>query len=416
MANSILKPSFKLPEYQTILNASITLNRLNTHVMNHVAHNLQQFEANTFGENPDGDDFVKNVVKYFINQICTNSNSQNNYAFCFSFNVINFDRNDLLLRLSCEFQTMYDMCYWFIRINMLNYGIFTELYEQIPYEIFIACGCRRDRFIPVITPTHLIMNDRETATAMERSFEEHRQQEIEKKYSDNHNHPITESDRVVLKSDDNSECGLCCGDSTCVCCRCHYAVCDQCREHIGKATGQCPSCGYYPFRTCKIVTEENGWNEQEVADLDDYLDPEPESVDPPCDDQACEQSTDDHTDEHSGDHTVDQACEQSTDDHTVDQACEQSTGDHTVEHSGEHTHVDDDEHRTNYVDPAMLDDIFRDGLVSTLLYTTMQAMLNPRRNVIDVVIQRGGDRPVHVLIDPTDDIGGLLGTVFVPSD
>lgn len=154
-------------------------------------------------------------------------------------------------RISRDENTFYDVAMTFIIMNIQTYGIFTELWEQIPYDLFRNIGNQDDDFADEIV---IVSEEDIEQMQLDSLYDENRDKIISDLYDehDDKPQPITIISEQIDINDDIKSCELCYDDAEYVCSKCHYPICDSCKEHLRKSTGKCPCCQNYPLELCKI--------------------------------------------------------------------------------------------------------------------------------------------------------------------
>lgn len=153
--------------------------------------------------------------------------------------------NVLYVRHSKHVFTFTSLCMVFIERNLPQFGIITELWEEIPFELFESIGHHGDSIALCVAVDQTIGLGRDRES--DRLFEEYRQNIIDEKFDTNKQFRINIDPEPFMITDENkedmNECKLCCGDeSLYVCKECKYPMCKECLKHILKSSGECPCC------------------------------------------------------------------------------------------------------------------------------------------------------------------------------
>ena len=257
-------PSFVLPNLDRLQELS-QVDQLDEDGENIVLAIQTILKNHRYRQNLENVEVLDQVVSLIATHMVKNAsyrytrNSQvKRYVVVYSWNIVNQDRHEQIVRINSQPKSLIDLTAYFIATNIETYGIFTELYEQPTYTAFMTVSSQYDELMIIRDNTY------EEADTYDRLFEENRQETLDKVFAENKNNKLIYNDKKELGNDDNNECKLCYGNSTFVCSNCHYPLCSDCIEHIRKSTGKCPCCQSFPLELSKIVYEEDGWNEDKV--------------------------------------------------------------------------------------------------------------------------------------------------------
>ena len=183
---------------------------------------------------------MMSIIKYLVNLY-----SRLDGEF-FIIPILNDDDENLFL-ITRQTQTFIPIICYYIDFNFARYGIFTEYWEKLK---FIAIT----RFVHdmdiIVTPTQ---STEDSETAFDQSFEQCRNETLERVFGEHHNHNLHFSNKPAIpRTEDNKECQLCCEPSDYVCEACHEPLCCSCIHHLKHSTNKCPACQMLPITLQKI--------------------------------------------------------------------------------------------------------------------------------------------------------------------
>ena len=132
----------------------------------------------------------------------------------------------------------------YIIFNLSTSGVLTEYWSPITYDFIVQFMQINDAIYYPGTSMQDIISD-----TVELTFEENREQVVDKLYGEHQDHELTFSSmEPVPRTEENAECQLCCSDSDYICEKCGEPLCLACIGHLKHSTNSCPAC-----RTAPIV-------------------------------------------------------------------------------------------------------------------------------------------------------------------
>ena len=136
--------------------------------------------------------------------------------------------------------------------NFFEFGTSTENWYPITEDIIIEFGYNYG----IIVPSSIINIRNGINDMLLRSFEENREETIDKIYGEHQNHKLIFSElNSIKRNEDIDECKLCYEKADYVCEQCKYPLCSECIMHLKKSTNKCPACQSFPVKLQRV---ENG--------------------------------------------------------------------------------------------------------------------------------------------------------------
>ena len=138
--------------------------------------------------------------------------------------------------------------------NFFNFGTSTENWYPITEDIVRDFDNNHGLIVP-LSPRRNRRSNRLNNVLLQ-SFEENREETIDKIYGEHQNHKLIFSELSSIKrNEDIDECKLCYEKSDYVCEQCKYPLCSDCIMHLKKSTNKCPACQAFPIKLQRV---ENG--------------------------------------------------------------------------------------------------------------------------------------------------------------
>ena len=135
----------------------------------------------------------------------------------------------------------------YVIFNLSTNGILTECWEPVQIDFIIMYAQPIDIVIYPVDINSMESNG-VMSNLLESTFEENREQTLDRIFGEHNNHTLCFSAQPpVPRTDDNSECQLCCSPSDYICSKCNEPLCCSCILHIKKSTNTCPACRASPI-------------------------------------------------------------------------------------------------------------------------------------------------------------------------
>ena len=129
----------------------------------------------------------------------------------------------------------------YVNFNFSCNGILTQYWEPLRIEFIIPYTQPSDFIL------YRIMDD-EAGDILEETFEENREETLDRLYGEHQNHTLRFSPLPPIpRTNENTECQLCCSRSDYVCSKCNEPLCCSCINHLKKSTNACPACRDTPI-------------------------------------------------------------------------------------------------------------------------------------------------------------------------
>ena len=202
--------------------------------------------------NPDFRIIISNAIKFILNAIYDKDREK--FIIEVPYMAVGTVR-----AITQDHRTILSIIMRYLYVNILNCGIFTEYWIPIGLpEVLTSLG-PADRLIMVFhretSNEGLEINDSDYQKLLDESFEENRQEVLNRKFSEKEENVSIEPEITGMLLEPGI-CELCCEESEYACADCLYNICEKCLTKIIHSTNTCPCCQKNSFKLKKYTSNE----------------------------------------------------------------------------------------------------------------------------------------------------------------
>ena len=182
---------------------------------------------------------VLNFIRWFVNK-CSRRD-----GLCF-FIPFSDNGQDAAYLTSRQASFVYIVSDYII-FNLSENGLFTEYWEPLQID-FINNYLQPMDIIFYTSTIDVSSSNSFMSDLLESTFEENREQTLEQLYGEHQDHTLNFSSQPpISRTEEISECQLCCEPADYVCSKCNEPLCCSCIMHLKKSTNSCPACRVEPI-------------------------------------------------------------------------------------------------------------------------------------------------------------------------